>query len=360
MKLPYDEDKSDGISPFILTTLCISALFLLILIVVYVLNRPKSSSDGGNSVPVMQSEIEVSEEYIRTEEHTLTPDDFDFWDLYPEKTPEVHVVESSEEEKSVPIDDPATDGKHTLIKKANGEEEWILINSFLTQNDYDSTCFVKKSGKMQYYQEGRPTSFWGVDLSKTQEYVDFTKLKKAGVDFVMLRVGVRGYESGVVVLDECFQDNIKRASDAGLQIGLYFSSQAVSQEEIAEEAQFVLDHIQEYNVTYPIAFDMEYVSNDSCRVEKISKKTKTELAIAFCDIMRLSGYYPMIYGNKEWLLKEIDLSKLNDYDIWLSQVSDLPDYPYRFAMWQYDRAGEIDGVVGTVNFNISFIDYSEK
>ncbi|MDE7222516.1 MAG: glycoside hydrolase family 25 protein [Acetatifactor sp.] len=213
---------------------------------------------------------------------------------------------------------------------------------------------------MKYYEDGRQISFVGVDISKAEGYVDFNKLKKAGIDFVMLRVGARGYSSGQLVIDEYFSDNIKRATDAKLEVGLYFFSQAITEAEAIEEALVVLQQLEGYTVKYPIAFDMEYVDNDTSRVEGVSRADKTTIAKAFLDTVRAAGYEPMIYGDKQWLIKQIDLSKLTGYDVWLSQLEDVPDYPYRFSMWQYSRDASIDGISGYANLNISFIDYSEK
>ena len=200
----------------------------------------------------------------------------------------------------------------------------------------------------------------GVDISKYQEYVDFTKLKKAGIDFCMLRLGARGYGTGQLVLDPYFQENIKRASDAGLDIGVYFFSQAITVEEAKEEANMVLEYIADYDVNYPVAFDMEYVQNDTARIEQLSVEEKTLITNAFLETIEIAGYTPMIYGKKEWLLKEIDLTDLQGYDIWLAQYEDMPDYPYQFTMWQYTNLGKVEGVSGKVDLNISFIDYSEK
>ena len=213
---------------------------------------------------------------------------------------------------------------------------------------------------MKYHEEGNLVSFVGADISKNQDYVDFVELKKAGVDYVMLRVGARGYGSGQLVLDEYFADNIRRASDAGLEIGVYFSSQAITTDEAVEEANMVLENIRDYSITYPVAFRMESVENDASRIDSLSKSEKTEIARAFLDAVQNAGYKPMLYGNKEWLLKQIDLSKLTSYDIWLSQEEDIPDYPYRFTMWQYTKKASIDGIAGNASLNISFIDYSEK
>ena len=122
----------------------------------------------------------------------------------------------------------------------------------------------------------------------------------------------------------------------------------------------VLENIRDYSITYPVAFRMESVENDASRIDSLSKSEKTEIARAFLDAVQNAGYKPMLYGNKEWLLKQIDLSKLTSYDIWLSQEEDIPDYPYRFTMWQYTKKASIDGIAGNASLNISFIDYSEK
>ncbi len=365
MRLPDRDDGPEGINFALAATIMGVVLFVIVLIIlILITNNPKPGKNNNESMVERQESTTGSYpdtyEIIGTGETSISPDDFDFWDLYPVESvvikEESSTLESTVEEEP----DPATDGKHTGITKEDGSTEWIMINPYLDKNEYDDTKFVNQSGILKYYEDGRPISYFGVDISKTQAYVDFIKLKKAGVNFVMIRLGARGYETGQIVLDEYFADNMKRATDAGLDVGVYFFSQAINEEEIAEEADFVLQNLEGYELKYPVAFVMEYVANDHCRVEDVSKKDKTQLAISFMDVMKLSGYHTVLYGNKEWLLKEVDLSKLKEYDIWYSGSGDLPDYPYDFTMWQYNKAGEVDGVLGTVNFNISFIDYSEK
>lgn len=125
---------------------------------------------------------------------------------------------------------------------------------------------------------------------------------------MMLRVGARGYGSGQIVLDDYFVDNIKRATDAGLQIGVYFTSQAITEEEAVEESNIVLENIKDYKITYPVAFDMSFVDNDTTRIETVSRADKTKITKAFLDTIEAAGYKPLLYGDKEWLIKEIDLS----------------------------------------------------
>lgn len=349
MRLPDDVNESERISPVWV------AVIFVVAIVVLVLWLNKDNLSGQKNGKPGEIVAESAEEQVAMDS-TRSPDDFDFWEKYPEVTPEP-VVETTPE----PVkEDPATDGKHTKITNSAGEEEWIRINEDLPKHSYDFTKLVKQAEFMKYMEDGKEISFIGVDLSKYQEYVDFTKLKKAGVDFCMLRVGARGYGTGQLVLDPYFQENIKRASDAGLEIGVYFFSQAITVEEAEEEADMVLDYIGEYEVNYPVVFDMEYIQNDTSRVESLTGEERTKIAEAFLYDIELAGYTPMIYGKKEWLLKEIDLSQLEDYDIWLAQYEEIPDFPYQFTMWQYTNQGKVDGVSGKVDLNICFIDYSEK
>ncbi len=367
MRLPEDYDEHSKLTPTVVSAIVAVTLFVAVILVVVLLMNNQSRLNAASGSQVQEQAAKVSaasdNKYPDTKDlisgSTLSPDDFDFWDMYPEES--VEESKSLEEEPEETGDnDPATDGRHTLIQYADGSEEWVLISPYLPKHEYDFTKLVCQSDLMKYYVDGKQVSFVGADISKFQDYVDFVKLKKAGVDYVMLRVGFRGYSSGQLVLDDYFLDNVKRAGDAGLKIGVYFFSQAVTEAEAVEEANMVLEYIKDYEITYPVAFDMEGISNDTARIDSLSKTDKTKIAKAFLDTIKNAGYKPMIYGNKEWLLKQIDLSKLTAYDVWLSQMTDVPDYPYKFSMWQYSNDTTIDGIAGYADLNISFIDYTEK
>lgn len=372
MRLPDDfEENNTGMTPTVLSAIVAVTLFVgLILTVVLLMNQQGTGSTRTKQPAENSEEPEQGVNYPDTDNivsgSTLSPDDLDFWDQYPEKTGNESPSENdsgdnpSKEPEAVPENDPATDGKHTLVKNRDGKEEWVLISPYLPKHEYDFTKLVCQSDLMKYYEEGSQVSYVGAEISKYQDYVDFVKLKKSGVQFVMIRVGVRGYGSGQIVLDEYFTDNMKRAGDAGLKIGVYFSSQAISVEEAEEEAQLVIEALQDYKISYPVAFDMGFVDNDTARIEKLSKSEKTEITKTFLDAVAAEGYMPMIYGDKEWLIKEIDMSKLTAYDVWLSQMQDVPDYPYRFTMWHYTTTAVVDGIAGYTNLSVSFIDYSEK
>lgn len=361
MRLPEDYEEKNTGKPVVYMFAAVCTFIVILFAIVFFMNnepRRKTTVNDDRS----QNEVEDTNEVVDTKSD-LVADDLDFWDMYP-KTDESDVKEDKEKEddtvKEEKEDDPSTDGKHTKITYADGTEEWVLISQHLPKNTYDFTKLVSQSGVMKYYEEGTQTSYFGLDISKTQGYIDYNKLVKAGANFVMLRVGARGYSTGQLVLDEYYVDNIKGATDTSLHVGLYFSSQAKTTEEAVEEANMVLTQIGEYDVDYPIVFEMETIVNDDSRTALLTKQERTDIAIAFCDTIKNAGYIPMIHGDKEWLLTKVDLSKLSSYDIWLSDEGDLPDYPYQFSMWQYNKSGSIDGISGNVSFNISFIDFTEK
>ncbi len=238
----------------------------------------------------------------------------------------------------------------------------MLISPYLTKNTYDFKNLSESANLRKYTDNGKKISRVGVDISKHNGQVNFNSIKAAGVDYVMLRLGARGYSTGQLSLDDNFVENMEAAIEAGLDIGVYFYSQAISQDEVMQEANFVIQNLEPYraHITYPVAFDMEKVANDTARIDGLSRDDKTAIAATFLSGMQAAGYIPMVYGNKEWLIKNIDLAKLQDYDVWLSQEQDIPDYPYQFAMWQYTTTGVLNGVTGDASLNLCFVDYSDR
>lgn len=270
--------------------------------------------------------------------------------------------QSRKEEQEKAKEDPATDGQHTAVTNRDGKEEWVLISPYLTKNTYDFTRMEEKAGLKRYMENGRKISYVGVDLSKQNGDVNFASMKAAGVDYVMIRLGGRGYSTGQITLDENFKKNMDGAVEAGLDIGVYFYSQAISQEEVVQEVEFIVQNLAPYKaqVKYPVAMDMEFVANDEARIDGLGREDKTELTSSFLEGLKGAGYVPMIYGDKEWLIKEIDLTRLQGYDVWLAQEEDLPDYPYQYTMWQYATDGVVNGVTGDANLNICFVGYSQR
>ena len=231
MKLHDDFDEHSGMTPTVVMTIVAVTVFIaIILVVVLIANSGRKSSHGtGNAAQQPEGTSPVilpTEPDSASSGSGLRPEDLDFWDMYPpeeEETPEPQ--DPAEQEKAE--NDPAADGKHTLVVSADGKEEWVLISPYLPKHEYDFTRLVCQSDRMKYYENGKQVSYVGVDVSKQQDYIDFVKVKKAGIHFVMIRVGARGYGTGQLIVDEYFNENIKRATDAGLDVGVYFYSQAI-------------------------------------------------------------------------------------------------------------------------------------
>ena len=236
-------------------------------------------------------------------------------------------------------------------------DTYLISKTNASKNTYKEENFVQDN-KFWYYEEnGKRMSKTGIDVSSYQGDIDWKKVKADGVEFAIIRVGIRGYGTGKLVEDECFKANIEGAIKEGIEVGVYFFSQAITEEEAEEEAKFVCDRIKGYKLTYPVIFDTEHVSASSARTNKanLTAKARTDLAIAFCDYVEAEGYESMIYSNKRWYLRKLNLEKLDKKRIWLAQYSSDLDYPFQFEIWQYSCEGKVDGIEGNVDLNIHIL-----
>lgn len=218
---------------------------------------------------------------------------------------------------------------------------------------YDPELFqVDEDGMMTYADEDVETSI-GIDVSSFQGDIDWKKVKKSGVDFAMIRVGGRGYTVGNIYPDQQFQKNIEGALDAGLDVGVYFFSQAVNETEALEEANYVLEQIEGYKLTMPVVFDWENIAGSTeARTNGVDADTVSGCANAFCKTVEKAGYDPMIYLNTYIGYLKYDLSQVKEYPVWLAQYDEKPSYYYEYTMWQYTDKGTVDGVTGAADLNI--------
>lgn len=243
---------------------------------------------------------------------------------------------------------------------SNKEYRIPIIPSVPKHNYNWENVKTSQNGLKYYTENGKKVSYEGIDVSSHQKDIDWEKVKAAGIDFAIIRVGFRGYGTGAIVPDEYFTKNIEGALAAGIKVGVYFFSQAINEAEAVEEAELVLEQIKNYNITYPVVYDAEDISNDTARTDGLLGAQITSNCIAFCDKIKAAGYTPMIYANKRWFLTRLDLTRLTDYDLWHAAYVDAPDTPYMYTMWQYSSSGKVDGINGSVDLNISFVDYSKK
>ncbi|MBE6991437.1 MAG: hypothetical protein E7430_02515 [Ruminococcaceae bacterium] len=199
--------------------------------------------------------------------------------------------------------------------------------------------------------------FWGIDVSEHQQEIDWKTVSSAGVDFAMIRAGYRGYTEGQIYADEYFKTNMREAHKAGVDVGVYFFSQATSVEEAVEEAKFVLELIKVWDITYPVVFDWEFIENSTARTYSMTAKEVTDCAMAFCETIAYAGYTPMIYFGQNASIEHFDLERLMVFDFWLADYTDTPVFPYDFQMWQYTSNGQVAGIDGDVDVNYCFSEY---
>ena len=220
-----------------------------------------------------------------------------------------------------------------------------------TGNPYDTEAFFYDEKGRLCYEDERWTSFIGVDVSSYQKDVDWQMVAADGVEFAMVRLGYRGYSSGLLNLDPYFEQNVHGARSCGLVTGVYFFSQALTPEEAMDEARFVLRKIRGLRIDGPIAFDMEYVEGAD-RINGLTVEEKTAIADAFCQFIEKNGYEAMIYGNPTWFSEDVDLSLLTHHEIWLAHYTDLTQWPFGYSMWQYTDKGSVAGIAGGCDLNI--------
>lgn len=400
---PYEESHVNSV--FIYMGIIMAAVIIGVVAMIFWINTPKKNNKNASvALANTQSSEErnvskikrQTDEMVKSVEDllsgsTLTSDQLDIWTLpdidtnvgYDAKntkngtlknqTTGETLVQGSAEDAKREIDKVQESDKDVLLENTteetqteeieqltltltDGTEQTIDITDDLTRNAYDKEQFVYQKPEMKYYIDGKQSSTFGVDISSRLGEVDFSKLRKAGCDFCMVRIGQRGYSSGKIVMDENYKTNLEAAKKAGMKLGVYFYSQAISRDEILEEADSLLDAIDGYAITYPVMFDMESVTDDLARTDALDVATRTRLAKLFMDEIKDAGYEVILYGDLEWLLTKLDLKSLSDYDVCVSQDSDTPDYPYEFQMWQY-KSATINGIDEDTRLFVSLKDY---
>ncbi len=252
--------------------------------------------------------------------------------------------------------------EHITISGKNKERYYIALSDEIARVDYDmERLIMNESGFYEYFNEaGEKISYTGIDVSKYQADIDWKKVKAAGVDFAIVRLGYRGMNEGTLELDPYYKKNVKGANAAGIKVGVYFFSQAVSVTEAVEEARMVLEHIADYDIDYPVIFDTEVVPTYPARANNLPRDLRTDICIAFCDTIEAAGYRPMIYANTKWMIMGIDLERLTGYDKWYAYYGTNFTFPYHYDMLQYSESGKVPGVSSAVDLDISFKDYSRS
>ena len=314
------------------------------------LNRAQTPSGGSVEAGAMESEGMVSD-----------------------GVPEIPLEELPESDTKAVLKSYAEQGKSFITTlKAIFADQFVIadegkfyfmdIDPSLRPYSYDSSKMtLTDEGVIQYEDEDMDVSY-GIDISQHNGEIDWEEYYKNDYipDFIYIRLGLRGYESGRLVADTQVSANLIGARESGAEVGVYFVTQAVNEEEAREEARFVIDTLSDNKVDLPIAIDVEKIENYQTkpRTADLSAAEYTQNVLAFVDELKKYGYETMIYGNGKSFMLMMDITQIDDIDKWFADYVATDDYtpyfPYDFSIWQFSSQGYMQGITGDVDLNIRF------
>lgn len=240
----------------------------------------------------------------------------------------------------------------------------VLADVPLSAHPAENMVETDKGRMLSFDAEGNLNALTGIDISAHNIVNDWAAVKADGIDFVMLRIGYRGYGVGTGKLskDPKFREYYRAAKDAGLLVGAYFFSQAVTEEEAVEEAILSAQQLEGCELDFPVAFDWELIfhDKDGARTDNVPVDTLTDCVLAYCQNLESFGFRTMVYQNKRTSLFKFDLPRLNGIPFWLAEYGDGPTYVYNYDMWQYSCNGTVAGISGNVDLNLCFQDFSKE
>ena len=231
--------------------------------------------------------------------------------------------------------------------------EWITPAEGVAVSSFTEEEFSTDAEGLPVYNGDKYDTRMGIDVSFYQGVIDWEAVAADGIEFAMIRCGYRGSETGEMVVDEQFENNIQGALDAGLDVGVYFFSQSTGAIEAAEEANFVLNLIDGYNITMPVAFDWEPL--EGSRAEDIDRSELTASAVVFCEMVKDAGYTPCVYLYRYTGYYEYMMERLADYELWVGALGTWPDFYYEHLLWQFSMTGRVNGIDADVDLDMQFI-----
>ena len=239
---------------------------------------------------------------------------------------------------------------------------WQTIDGqeyFIYEDGTMAVGLKRIGGKLYYFNEyGVKASSVGIDVSFYNENINWQAVKAQGIDFAIIRVGGRGWASGVLYGDTRTQDYLRGAHSAGVKVGVYFYSTAINPYEAVEEASVALSTIGGIPLDFPIFIDMEYSGDyPDGRADQLTASQRSEIAVAFCETIRNSGYRPGVYASQNYFKSAINYGTVSGYTIWLASYTKdnkLPNFSNRYDIWQFTDRGQVDGMDGGVDMNVIF------
>lgn len=262
---------------------------------------------------------------------------------------------------------PAVETEVEIIQEPVGDSKpyqtgWMTVNGneYFVHEDGSYAFGLKQIGGKLYYfnQYGVKAKSLGVDVSYYNSDIDWAVVKAQGIDFVILRIGGRGWTTGLLYDDCRIREYLRSARSAGLQIGAYFYSTATTPYEAVEEASVAVKTLDGIPLDLPLFIDMEFSGEfPEGRADRLSPSQRAGIATAFCETVRSSGYLPGVYAGQNFLKAYIDYNVISRYTIWLASYTtdnQLPFFDKRYDLWQFTESGRVDGIRGIVDLNVIY------
>lgn len=220
--------------------------------------------------------------------------------------------------------------------------------STIRSNRYDASAFYRQDGFLHYSAAEHSI---GIDVSVYQDQIDWQRVREAGVEFAILRIGLRSANEGLLYEDTRFRENYDGAKAVGIRLGVYFFSQAQSEADARQEADFVCQLLQDRTLELPVFFDWEPVEGGLLS-QNPSLLPLTQCAVAFCRAMEAQGYSAGVYFNQTYGYRYYDLGMLQDFTLWLAEYNETPGFDHHFDILQYSDNGHVDGISGKVDLDL--------
>lgn len=243
-----------------------------------------------------------------------------------------------------------SDSSNNTVSKKLTFNVVVPSNNTTTTKKPTTTDTKRKKISEAIEQYKNENTMIGIDVSRYQENIDFEKVKNSGVEFVIIRIGVQSGAKKDISIDSYYLENIKKAKEAGLLVGVYLYSTAISPEIAKEQAKWVIKTLDGVKLDFPIAFDWE--NWQYFREYEISLYDLSKSYLSFAEEIEKNGYKAMLYGSK-YYLENMWLDKGN-YPVWLAHYTDKTNYSGDHIMWQYSAIGEVDGINNAVDIDVYY------
>ena len=231
---------------------------------------------------------------------------------------------------------------------------WVDEAEALDLFSLDRYSFSVTDGVVTYSKDDAAL-LRGVDVSEHQGEIDWKAVAAAGYQFAMIRVGYRGFSEGIVYADTLYKENIQGAQAAGLKVGVYFFSQAVSVIEAAEEAVFTAKLLEGLTLDLPVYYDWEIIGTQPARTDDCDARTVTDGCLEFCHLLETAGYETGVYSYIPHVYSHYILNDLAGLSVWMGDPGNFPEFYYEHSIWQYSVTGSVPGIEGDVDLDVLYV-----